>query len=191
MAKTVSEEKKKRSLSSKGSFNLTSFIIKAAVCILASFITASAFFSSTNVQDESMSPTLENGQTVFIDRFRYKLASVRRGDVIAYRSRDDAGGSIHISRVIGLPGETVEIRDGLILIDGKTYIESGSFPAITVAGIAEEPLTLSSSEYFILGDNRNDSRDSRFADIGNITSGSIIGKVWFTFSPGSSSGFVK
>lgn len=138
-----------------------------------------------------MSPTLENGDRVFINRLAYAVTGVRRGDVIAYRSRSSIDTGIHIKRVIGLPGETVQIRDGLILINGSTYIESKDFPNITNAGLAAEGVTLGSDEYFVLGDNRNNSEDSRFADVGNIGRETILGKVWFRPQPLRSVGFVR
>jgi len=138
-----------------------------------------------------MSPTLENGDRVFINRLAYAVTGVRRGDVIAYRSRSSIDTGIHIKRVIGLPGETVQIRDGLILINGSTYIESKDFPNITNAGLAAEGVTLGSDEYFVLGDNRNNSEDSRFTDVGNIGRETILAKVWFRPQPLRSVGFVR
>ena len=93
--------------------------------------------------------------------------------------------------MIGLPGETVQIKDGLILIDGKTYIENRDFPNISRAGIAENGVRLASGEYFVLGDNRNNSEDSRYQDVGNISRASIVGKIWFIGTPFSRTGFVS
>ena len=98
--------------------------------------------------------------------------------------------STHIKRIIGLPGETIQIKDGQILIDGETYQENGEFPGIENAGVAETKVALDSGEYFVLGDNRNNSEDSRYADMGNVKKRNIIGKVWFIASPWSRFGFV-
>ena len=101
----------------------------------------------------------------------------------------NAGDVLLVDR-IGLPGETIQIKDGQILIDGETYQENGEFPGIENAGVAETKVALDSGEYFVLGDNRNNSEDSRYADMGNVKKRNIIGKVWFIASPWSRFGFV-
>ena len=191
MAKSVESQnlrsrirRDRRRRTARGVFRL---ILVLALAALTSYL----FFSSVIVQESSMSPTLENGDRVFINRLAYAVTGVRRGDVIAYRSRSSIDTGILIKRVIGLPGETVQIRDGLILINGSTYIESKDFPNITNAGLAAEGVTLGSDEYFVLGDNRNNSEDSRFADVGNIGRETILGKVWFRPQPLRSVGFVR
>ena len=191
MAKSVESQnlrsrirRDRRRRTARGVFRL---ILVLALAALTSYL----FFTSVIVQESSMSPTLENGDRVFINRLAYAVTGVRRGDVIAYRSRSSIDTGIHIKRVIGLPGETVQIRDGLILINGSTYIESKDFPNITNAGLAAEGVTLGSDEYFVLGDNRNNSEDSRFADVGNIGRETILGKVWFRPQPLRSVGFVR
>ena len=78
-----------------------------------------------------------------------------------------------------------------IQIDGKTYLEEKDFPVISNPGMAAEPIKLSGTEYFVLGDNRNNSEDSRFADVGLVSSDMIEGKVWFVLSPAAHRGFLK
>ena len=102
---------------------------------------------------------------------------------------DDA--ALHIRRVIGLPGESVLIKDGKIYINGELYEETGDYPDISNPGLAETSISLESGEYFVLGDNRNNSEDSRYSDIGNIKKNYIVGKLWFTVSPRSKMGFMK
>ncbi len=165
-------------------------ILEVLLVIFLSAATAFLFFSSVMVQENSMSPTLMAGDRVYVNRIGYAIGSVHRGDLIAYRGSGGTDSGIHVKRVIGLPGETVQIRDGLILINGKTYIENREFPNITKPGIAEDGIRLGSEEYFVLGDNRNNSEDSRFADVGNISKGQIYGKVWFIGQPFSRTGFV-
>lgn len=138
-----------------------------------------------------MEPTLSAGDTILIDRVSYAFGSPKRGDIIVFRTSDDPKASLHIKRVIGLPGETVQIRDGQILIDGELYVEKKGFPSINNPGMAEEPVELGKGEYFVLGDNRNNSEDSRSADIGNVNQKDILGKAWFVISPGEHFGFLK
>lgn len=89
-----------------------------------------------------------------------------------------------------VPGETVQIKDGQILINGEVYNEKDEFPAITNAGLASEPITVGKGQYFVLGDNRNNSEDSRHNGMGLVDSDRIVGKLWFTISPWKKIGFV-
>ena len=92
--------------------------------------------------------------------------------------------------MIGLPGETVQIKDGAIYINDEKYEEDESIMPIRNAGIAEKKITLNSSEYFVLSDNRDSSEDSRFVDVGNVSLSDIEGKVWCVISPMSHFGLV-
>lgn len=123
--------------------------IIAAILLAAAF---SWFFCrSVVVQEGSMEPTLVPGERVLMDSAWYRLSSPKRGDIIAFRTSEDKKASIHIKRVIALPGETVQIKDGQILINGEVYNEKDEFPAITNAGLASEPITVGKGQYFVLG----------------------------------------
>ena len=129
-------------------------------------------------------------RSVLMDSAWYRLSSPKRGDIIAFRTSEDKKASIHIKRVIALPGETVQIKDGQILINGEVYNEKDEFPAITNAGLASEPITVGKGQYFVLGDNRNNSEDSRHNGMGLVDSDRIVGKLWFTISTWKKIGFV-
>lgn len=161
----------------------------AAVLILG-IVLAVGYGKITVMQEGSMDPTLNAGDVLLVDRMAYRFSTPKRGDIIVYKTGDDKKASTHIKRIIGLPGETIQIKDGQILIDGETYQENGEFPWIENAGVAETKVALDSGEYFVLGDNRNNSEDSRYADMGNVKKRNIIGKVWFIASPWSRFGFV-
>lgn len=149
--------------------------IIAVILLAAAF---SWFFCrSVVVQEGSMEPTLVPGERVLMDS-------------AWYRTSEDKKASIHIKRVIALPGETVQIKDGQILINGEVYNEKDEFPAITNAGLASEPITVGKGQYFVLGDNRNNSEDSRHNGMGLVDSDRIVGKLWFTISPWKKIGFV-
>ncbi len=166
------------------------WIVEIGVVLLLAFITAFLFEGSITVQESSMDPTIQAGDVVLINRVAYRLGSVHRGDLIAYRNRDIEDSVYHIKRVIGLPGDTIQIKDGLIMINGETYLEEMELPNIMDAGIAQNPIKLRNDEYFVLGDNRNNSEDSRFADVGNIKKYNISGKVWYLRSPASRRGLL-
>ena len=138
-----------------------------------------------------MEPTLSGGDTVLLNDLSYRLRGPSRGDVIAFRPGGTSSSHTYIKRVVGLPGETIQIKEGMIYINDQVYLEQKDFPAIEEAGLAEEPITLGTSEYFVLGDNRNNSEDSRYADIGCVEEKDIEGKVWFVISPKEHFGFVK
>lgn len=161
----------------------------AAVLILG-IVLAVGYGKITVMQEGSMDPTLNAGDVLLVDRMAYRFSTPKRGDIIVYKTGDDKKASTHIKRIIGLPGETIQIKDGQILIDGETYQENGEFPGIENAGVAETKVALDSGEYFVLGDNRNNSEDSRYADMGNVKKRNVIGKVWFIASPWSRFGFV-
>ena len=138
-----------------------------------------------------MKPELENGDITLINRLVYDIRTPKRGEVIAFKPNGNESSHYYIKRVIGLPGETVEYRDGEILIDGDILEEDYVTTDITELGLLEEPIVLKSGEYFVLGDDRQNSDDSRIANIGNVERAEIAGKVWFVISPMENIGFVR
>lgn len=166
------------------------WIVEIVAVLVLGVMLAVGFGKTTVMQEGSMEPTLQAGDTLLINRAAYRFSSPKRGDIIAFKISDDQKASTHIKRIIGLPGETVQIKDGQILIDGKVYREETAFPAIENAGMADQGITLKKGEYFVLGDNRNNSEDSRFVDMGTIKEKNIIGKLWFIISPKERFGFI-
>lgn len=184
MAKVVKPKKvEKASLwkTSRRFRSVTAWVFEILAAIALAAIFTAAFCYSVPVQDSSMAPTCVTGDRVLVNRAVYRIGKVRRGDLVAYRSNKSLDSAIHLKRVIGLPGDKVQIRDGLVVINDETYIEDSSYPSIINPGLAADPVTLGQNEYFVLGDNRNDSQDSRFADVGNLTKAEMIGRVWFRF----------
>ena len=167
------------------------WIFEIAVTLVFAALTAVLMFQTVTMQESAMEPTVEVGDRFFMNRVIYKVSSPHRGDIIVFRTNASDDAALHIRRVIGLPGETVLIRDGKIYIDGEEYMESGEFPAVTNPGLAENGVSLKSDEYFVLGDNRNNSEDSRYTDIGMIKKKYIAGKLWFLCSPLEKAGFMK
>lgn len=152
-----------------------------------------AVFLCQNVEmtESSMEPTISAGDVLLVNNLAYRFGKPQRGDVIVFQTNDSENASIYVKRVIGMPGETIQIKDGQILINGTTYMEQNDLASIAYAGLAEEELTLGSDEYFVLGDNRNNSADSRYADIGNVKRSQMIGKAWFRLKPYGKMGFIK
>ena len=126
----------------------------------------------------SMEPGIKRGEYVLLNRVSYQFSSPGRGDVIAFYPNGNTKSHIYIKRVIGLPGEKIRIEDGHVFINDSRYFLD-NVELTPEAGIAANNLELGIDEYFVLGDNRNNTDDSRSANIGNVTSDMIRGKVWF------------
>ena len=142
------------------------------LCMAAVFLVL-AFGERVSVAGDSMNPVLKNG------------------DVVAFRPNGDADAHYQIKRIVGLPGETVQITDGSVYIDGEEVTDHVYVTGIDYAGLAEEPLELGEDEYFVMGDNASASDDSRTAGIGNVSRDDIYGKVWFEAGFGENFGFVS
>lgn len=115
-----------------------------------------------------MEPTLQNGDLVLVNKARYLFHEPERFDLIAFKQREGDNSYYNVKRVIGLPGETVTIKDGHVFIDGAALSDLPFDENILTEGLALEGVTLEKGEYFVLGDNVNNSEDSRFANMGNI-----------------------
>ena len=169
---------------------LLNLIIYIGIVVIICFCIITFVGQRTTVHGHSMSPTLESGDNLWIDKFSYKIGDPKRFDIIVFPYKDTD--VFYIKRVIGLPGETVQIApDGSIIIDGQILQESYGKEIIMDSGTACDPITLGKDEYFVLGDNRNDSRDSRWPDVGNKKKKKIVGKAVFRLSPFSKFGRVK
>ena len=136
----------------------------------------------------SMKPVLESGDVVLINRLAYDVGKPVRFDVVVFEREGQQPG---IKRIIGLPGETVQIKNGSVYINGELLNAENGLAEATIAGAVEYPVELGDDEYFLLGDNRESSEDSRFSGIGNIKRENLIGRVWLRFQPFSRLGFVR
>lgn len=153
------------------------WLLLIVLTITASYFITTNVFVKTAVAGVSMEPTLMEGQVVIVNKIEYYLKSPRRNDVIVYKQSNREHSYYEIKRVIGLPGETVKIKNGIIYINDEVLKEKIKTETIENAGLAEEGIKLDDNEYFVLGDNRNDSEDSRFASVGNVLKNEILGKA--------------
>lgn len=147
------------------------------VITLVVFLGLQATVQSTVVSGSSMEPNFENGQRLIINKFIYRFDEIERGDVVIFHPPSDTNVE-YIKRVIGLPGETVEIRNRLVYINGELLSES-YIPDPPLYFMEE--IEIPHGHYFVLGDNRNKSDDSHVW--GPVPEGNIIGKVWFSIWP--------
>ena len=159
------------------------WLLLIVLTITASYFITTNVFVKTAVAGVSMEPTLMEGQVVIVNKIEYYLKSPKRNDVIVYKQSNREHSYYEIKRVIGLPGETVKIKNGTIYINDEVLKEKIKTETIENAGLAEEGIKLDDNEYFVLGDNRNDSEDSRFASVGNVLKNEILGKAVATEKP--------
>ena len=146
-----------------------------------SFLLTTYVGQRTRVNGESMYPTLHDDDNLIVDKVSYRFSDPRRYDIIVFPYRYKE--MYFIKRIIGLPGETVQILDGYVYIDGKKLDEHFCDEKIQNAALASDPITLGDDEYFVLGDNRNASEDSRFPDVWNVRRKEIIGRAWVRIWP--------
>jgi signal peptidase I len=145
----------------------------------------------TEVKGSSMNPTLTNGDNLIVDKISYRFSDPQRFDIIVFPFQY-AEDTYYIKRIIGLPGETVQIsKDGKIYINGKVLEESYGLEVIQDPGRAIDPIKLGDDEYFVMGDNRNNSTDSRTELVGSIKRSDIIGKAWLRIYPFDHFGILK
>lgn len=143
----------------------------------------------TEVSVSSMETTLSDKDQLIVDKMTYRFRDPKRYDIVVfpYQYQDN---TYYIKRIIGLPGETVQILSGMVYIDGMRLDEHYGDEIMENPGIAEEPLTLGEDEYFVLGDNRNNSSDSRASDVGLIHRKDLIGRAWIRVWPLSQIGVI-
>ena len=183
---------KKKKISSTAIREIAEWFFLVFTAVLIATVLVLSIGMRTSVIGVSMEPGLYNGQEILINHFIYKLVSPKRGDVIVFLPNGNQNTHYYVKRVVGLPGETVQIQNEALYINGVLAEEDGSYDKIADAGIAENEITLGSDEYFVLGDNRNSSEDSRSGNIGPVKRENITGKAWFHMaSSGSGMGFIK
>ena len=164
------------------------------LCVLgAVWLVITLVGQRTEVEGASMENTLHNGDNLIVDKLSYRFHDPERFDIIVFPFQYQAN-TYYIKRIIGLPGETVQImEDGSIYINGEKLEESYGREVIQpeTIGRAAEPIVLGEDEYFVMGDNRNNSSDSRTDIVGNIKREDIIGKAWLRIWPLSDFGVLK
>lgn len=151
------------------SFIISLLLLGCSVRLLSAYVVQLYFVSG-----DSMTPTYTSGQPVLIQKWGLP-GCLTRGDVVIIH-REDLHRDI-VKRIVALPGDTVQITNGILYVNSIPEDNLLHLPAMKDAGNAASPITLGDGEYFVLGDNRNASTDSRFDEVGIISSDSIKGKV--------------
>ena len=170
---------------------IANWIVQIIIVCAIAFMLFWFFGQRVSNAGDSMKPVLKNGDVVLVNRLVYNASKPKRGDIVAFKPNGNENTHYSIKRIVGLPGETVQIKDGKVFINEEEVTQHIFAEDIEEAGIADEPLQLGGDEYFVMGDNHAGSDDSRMADIGNVKRSEIFGKVWFVASPGPDFGFVR
>ena len=165
-------------------------IVYCIVVIAVMFLFIKYVGQRTVVIGDSMKTTLQDGDNLITDKLTYRFTDPKRYDIVVFPFKDNKA-QLLIKRIIGMPGETVQIIEGKVHINGIELNESYGSEIILSAGLATEPITLGADEYFVLGDNRNNSKDSRDISVGNIHKDDIIGRAWFRIWPFSRFGLLE
>lgn len=172
-------------------FGACKWVFQIAVVCLLAYVSVWYFGQRVSTVGDSMSPVLKNGDVVLVNRIVYNATTPKRGDIIVFKPKGNENDHYYTKRIVGLPGETIQIIENNVYINGKKLEESYQTSKINDVGIVGEQMKLASDEYFVLGDDRENSDDSRDADIGNVKRSYIYGKAWFVASPRKHFGFVR
>ena len=167
------------------------FVIYIAVILIVTYLLVHFVAQRTEVIGGSMEPTLLEDDQLIADKISYRFRDPERIEIIVF-PYEYKKNTYFIKRVIGLPGETVQIDEaGNIYIDGEILEEHYGKYVIRDPGRVAEPIVLGEDEYFVLGDNRTVSKDSRMPDVGSIHRSRIVGRAWLRIWPFNRFGLLK
>lgn len=170
---------------------LLGWIVYIIIIIGLSYLIITFVGQRTSVSGHSMETTLQDGDQLIVDKISYRFRDPKRYDIIVFPYQYEEN-VFYIKRIIGLPGETIQVKDGYTYINGER-LESDIYGLETMesGGIASEPITLGEDEYFVLGDNRNNSQDSRDPSVGVLTRDKLLGRAWIRIYPFDNMGVIK
>jgi len=165
-------------------------ILQIALVCVVGYVVVHFYGQRLSNTGEAMTPVLDNGQVVLVDRLIYNAISPRRGHVVAFRPHGNENANIAIRRVVAVSGDTIQIVEGRIVVnDEEITLSSLDEAYIEYTGLATYPITLGTNEFFVIGDNHQSSVDSRMPDVGVVRRSDLYGRVWFTI--GENRGFVR
>ncbi len=157
--------------------NMLRDLIETMVLVAIAFLVINALIGRFRIEQVSMQPNLHEGEYVIVDKVSYAFRQPERGEIIVLKNPTPSSPDL-IKRIIGLPGETIEVHDGQVYINGQPLTE----PYIKEPIAKIFPATqLAAGQYFVMGDNRNNSSDSR--EFGARPGGDIVGRAWIIYWP--------
>ena len=166
------------------------WVVYILIVVCATYLIVTYVGQRTKVSGDSMLNTLHDGDNLIVDKISYRFREPERYEIIVfpYRYAED---TYYIKRIIGLPSETVQIIDGYVYINGEKLDEHYGREVMEESGLATEPIKLGKDEYFVLGDNRNHSSDSREPNVGVLHRDELIGRAWVRIWPLESIGVIS
>lgn len=168
-----------------------SYVLYLLVAVVITILLLTFVGQRMVVNGPSMENTLHDGESVIVDKLSYRFSDPKRFDIVVFPYKFEEN-TLFIKRVIGLPGEKVRIDFlGKIYINGEVLEENYGRETIRSPGRAEKEITLGSDEYFVLGDNRNNSTDSRDSFVGNIKKSELVGRAFVRIWPLDKFGLIK
>ena len=165
-----------------------------AVVFVLTFLFITFVAQRTRVVGHSMEPTLQDADSLIIEKVSYRFSAPKRFDIIVFPyEHGNQGKEFFVKRIIGLPGETIKIdEEGNIFVNGQKLEENYGNEVIEDPGVAINDVVLGDDEYFVMGDNCNNSEDSRSPNLGTVKRETIYGKAWFCMAAESSGlGFIR
>lgn len=169
---------------------LLGWLIYIVVIVGLTFVINTFVGQRTHVKGSSMVPSLHNGDNLIVDKLSYRFRDPKRFEIIVFPYKYEKD-TYYIKRLIGLPGETVQVVDGQVYINGELLGEDYGNELMDNPGIAAEPITLGADEYFVLGDNRNHSSDSRDPSVGIQHRRDLLGRAWIRIWPFNDFGIIQ
>lgn len=174
-----------------GAKQVLTYLKDILFCIVFAYIFVTFIAQNAIVSGDSMLPTLKDGDVMLVNKVIYRIAEPQKGDVIAFNFNDNGVNKRFIKRVIGQPGDTIDIRDGSVYVNDEELKEP-YVHVVTMEGTAYAyPYTVEEDSFFVLGDNRNRSRDSRDSSVGTVSGEQIIGKAKLRLWPITRIGFIR
>lgn len=170
-------------------YEIMDWLLYIVIVIVVTTLMVNYVAQRTQVSGSSMEPMLQDGDNLIVDKLSYRFKEPERFDIIVFPYKYEEN-TYYIKRIIGLPGEVIQIVDHEILINGEVLDESYGSEPMDYPGIAIEKIILGADEYFVLGDNRNNSSDSRDPSVGVLTREDLLGRAWVRIWPLNSIGVI-
>ncbi len=169
---------------------LVGWLVYILVIVAVTWLVVTFVGQRTRVSGQSMETTLHDGDNLIVDKISFRFRDPKRFEIIVFPYKYEEN-TYYIKRIMGLPGETVQVKDGYLYINGEKLEENYGNELMNSAGIAAEPIVLGEDEYFVLGDNRNHSSDSREPKVGVIKREDLLGRAWIRIWPLDQFGAIK
>jgi len=184
------ESKEKTEKINKNFKELLEFIRDLIIIFVLAMFFRTFVFENTRVLGPSMEPTLHDGDLIIVNKLEYYFTDPERGEIIVFPYKGDPSKQ-YIKRIIALPGEVIDIREGKVYINGELYEEEYILEEMQLRGDIDFPYAIPADTYFVMGDNRNNSSDSRYQDVGTIEKDKIIGHAVIRLWPINKFGQIK